>query len=267
MKVLKKISPMLMVFLAFGFASPALAITGLEIMERVNARDDGDKQTADMEMILIDKKGNKRIRKIRSYTKDFGKDTHSVMFFLEPADVKDTGFLTFDYDENGKDDDQWLYLPALRKTKRIAGGDKNGSFMGSDFNYSDMSKRDIGDFDYKLMKELEIDGAKVWQVEVVPKTDDTAKETGYSKSIVFVRQDNDVVIRSVSWVYKSKRLKYRKVNALEKIDGIWIATEAQMVTKEGKAKVHSTILRNSDVKFNQDLDDAFFTVRQLEKGM
>ena len=63
------------------------------------------------------------------------------MFFLSPADVKDTGFLTYDYDEEGRDDDQWLYLPALKKTKRIASGDKSGSFMGSDFTYADMTDR------------------------------------------------------------------------------------------------------------------------------
>lgn len=271
MNILRKLSVTLLLSLSLllppNFASSGLALTGLEIMEKVNARDDGDKQTSDTEMILIDKNKNKRVRKLRTFKKDFGKDTHTVMFFLEPANVKDTGFLTYDYDKPGKDDDQWLYLPALRKTKRIAGSDKSGSFMGSDFNFSDMSKRDLSDFKFKLMKEVKIKGQKVWQIESLPKDDDVADKTGYSKSIIFVRQDNYVVIRSISWVYKSNRLKYRKVNKLEKIDGVWIVTDAQMTTKEGKTQLHSTILRNNNVKFNQDIKDSFFTTRQLEKGM
>lgn len=238
-----------------------------EIMQAVNDRDDGDNQVSDMLMILVDRRGNERKRNIRSYSKDFGEDTHSIMFFLSPADVKDTGFLTFDYDESGKDDDQWLFLPALRKTKRIASSDKSGSFMGSDFNFSDMTERDLDDYEYKIMKEVEVDGVMTWQIESKPRSDDVADETGYSKAVIFVRQDNYVVIRVVNWVYKSRKRKYMKINKLEKIDGIWVATDMQMVTKEGRQTVHSTFLKFNNIKFNQDLDDSVFTVRTLEKGL
>ena len=238
-----------------------------EIMQAVNDRDDGDNQVSDMLMILVDRRGNERKRNIRSYSKDFGEDTHAIMFFLSPADVKDTGFLTFDYDESGKDDDQWLFLPALRKTKRIASSDKSGSFMGSDFNFSDMTERDLDDYEYKIMKEVEVDGVMTWQIESKPRNDDVADETGYSKAVIFVRQDNYVVIRVVNWVYKSRKRKYMKINKLEKIDGIWVATDMQMVTKEGRQTVHSTFLKFNNIKFNQDLDDSVFTVRTLEKGL
>ncbi len=237
-----------------------------EIMQKVNDRDDGDNQTSDMEMILIDRRKNKRVRKIRSFNKDKGKDTLSIMFFLSPADGKNTGFLTYDYDESGKDDDQWLYLPALRKTKRIASSDKSGSFMGSDFNYSDMTDRDLEDYDFTLMKETKVNGKMTWQIQSVPRSKDVAEETGYKKSILWVRQDNYVVIRSISWVNKSRKLKYFQVKKLERIDGIWVATELQTVTKEGKKTTHSTIIRISNVKFNQPLKQSRFTVRQLEKG-
>ena len=96
------------------------ALNGREIMEKVNARDTGDRSISEMEMILIDKKGKKRVRKLKTYGLEQGKNSKSLMFFISPADVKNTGFLTYDYDESGKDDDQWLFLPALKKTKRIA---------------------------------------------------------------------------------------------------------------------------------------------------
>ena len=88
-------------------AEDAEPLTGRQIMDLVDMRDDGDHATQDMKMILIDKNGSQRKRTIRSYRMDKGEDSYSIMFFLDPADVKDTGFLTYDYDEVDRDDDQW----------------------------------------------------------------------------------------------------------------------------------------------------------------
>jgi len=244
------------------------ALNGREIMEKVNARDTGDRSITEMEMILIDKKGNKRVRKLKTFGLEKGKDSLSLMFFLSPADVRNTGFLTFDYDESGKDDDQWLFLPALRKTKRIAAGDKSGSFMGSDLNYSDMTSPDLNLYEYTLMKETEVKGQKVWQIKAVPKTKAEAEKSGYSKSVVFIRQDNYVMIRGVRWVHKKKRNKYLDVRKLEKIDGIWVSTELHVTTKSGKKTLHKTILKQKNVHFNQDeVNEDLFSIRRLEKGL
>lgn len=237
------------------------------IMRKADDRDDGDGGVSDIEMILIDKHKKKRVRKIRSHMKDFGKDTYRIMFFLYPSDVKDTGFLTYDYDSSDRDDEQWLYLPALKKTKRIASSDKSGSFMGSDFNYSDMTSRDLDDYDYNLLKEHIVKGRKTWVIEAVPRTGEVMDETGYTKSVLFVRQDNYVVIRAVHWVDGGKRLKYMDVKKLELIDNIWVGTEIHMTTKQGKITLHRTILKYNNVRFNQDLNDNIFTVRRLEKGL
>ena len=237
------------------------------IMEKVDARDDGDNQMSDMEMILIDKRGKKRVRRLGIFSKDKGEDTLRLMFFLEPADVKDTAFLTWDYDDPAKDDDQWLYLPALRKTKRIASSDKDGSFMGSDLNYSDMTDRNLEDYDFTLKKEMEVNGVKTWLIESIPRTKKVIKETGYKKSLLFVRQDNYFVIRGVNWVRDGGYLKYMDVKKLERIDGIWVAAEMHVTKKKSKKLVHKTILKLNNVKFNQDLDYDMFTVRRMEKGL
>ncbi len=242
-------------------------LSARDIMQAVNDRDDGDNQISDMEMILIDKRGKQRIRKMRSFGKDFGEDDYGLIFFLSPADVKDTGFLTYDYDESERDDDQWLYLPALKKTKRIAAGDKSGSFMGSDFNYSDMSERSIDNYTYTLMKETEVDGHPVWQIESIPKDKEEIEETGYTKTVSFVRKDNFVVIRAVGWLKKGNRLRYMEVHDLQQVDGIWVAMEISMTTKKGKKTLHKTVLKTSNVKFNQDLSPDDFTIRKLEKGL
>ena len=240
-----------------------------KIMEQVEARDDGDNQTAIMEMILISKSGNQRIRKIATFGKDKGEDNLRLMFFLEPADVKDTAFLTWDYDDPNKDDDQWLYLPAQRKSKRIASSNKSSSFMGSDLNYADMTSRNLVDYDFTFhkQKELEVRGKKVWVITSVPRSKKVIDETGYKESHLFIRQDNFVVIRAVHREKSGGVIKYMDVKKLEQIDGIWIATEMQVFRKKGKRKIHETLLKWHDVKFNQNLSEDLFTVRRMEKGL
>jgi Outer membrane lipoprotein-sorting protein len=257
----------LMVALALPFHALADDPEARKIMQQVEDRDDGDNRVNDMAMVLIDKNGNERIRKIHTFTKDFGEDTYRIMFFSHPPDVKDTGFLTYDYDDPDRDDDQWLYLPALRKTKRIATDDKSSSFMGSDLNYSDMTSRDLEDYDFTRLKEMDDRGHKVWLIEAKPRGTRVIDETGYEKSILFVRQDNFYVIRAIHWVRDGGYLKYVDVKKLVKINGIWVATENLISKKKGKVTVHKTILKLENVMFKDAMEENIFTVRRLEKGM
>lgn len=243
------------------------AITADEIAQQVDERDEGDKSISTMEMTLIDKHGNERIRAMKNYSMQIDDTTRSVIFFLSPADVRNTAFLTYDYDDSAQDDDQWLYLPALKKTKRIASSDKSSSFMGSDFTYSDMTSRDIDDYNYSIAKESTVRDHKVWVMESIPKTDKVIEETGYTKSYMFVRQDNFVVVRALHILKEAGGKKYLDVKKLEEIDGIWVATEIEMKTTKDKTTLHKTILKLDNVQFNQDLDEAFFSVRRIEKGL
>ncbi|MEA1891772.1 MAG: outer membrane lipoprotein-sorting protein [Campylobacterota bacterium] len=247
--------------------SSLFAITGQEIAQKVHDRDDGDNSISNMKMILIDKKGKKRVRNLKTYVKDKGNDRLKLMFFLSPADVRNSGFLTYDYDDSNKDDDQWLYLPELKKVKRIASSDKSSSFMGSDFTYSDMTSKNVQDYTYEIMKEKKVGNHMTWQILVTPKSEKTIKETGYEKSIVFVRQDNFVIIQALNYIKIGKKLKYMKVLSLEKIEGIWTTTKMQMITKKGKKTLHKTIFEFSDIQYNQNLEESFFTTRTLERGL
>ena len=260
---------LLAVLLAWSCVLPAVAaeLTARQIMERVDDRDDGDNRIADMTMTLIDKNGSRRVRSIRSFDKDQGEDKQRIMFFLAPADVEDTGFLTYDYDAYDRDDDQWLYLPALKKTKRIASSDKSGSFLGSDFNYSDMTRKNLDAYDFTIVKEMDVRGAPAWLIEALPKTREEMEETGYKKSLLFVRQDNFVVVRAVHWTTEGERLKYLDVDGLELMDGIWTVTDTSMTTKRGKETLHRTELSFRNIRYNQPLDQEMFSVRRLEKGL
>jgi hypothetical protein len=264
-------------FLITAFFAAGMAFTSFsahagdtqarQIMEKVDARDDGDNKVWDMVMILIDANGNKRTRKAHALSKDKGRDTLRLMFFVEPADVRNTAFLTYDYDTPDKDDDQWLYLPALHKTKRIAASQKSNSFMGSDFSYADLTKWRLDDYDYTLIKEVTVGDAETWVIQSVPRTEQVIEEYGYIKSLICVRKDNFVIVRAIHWLKKKNQLKYMDVRKLEVIDGIWVATEIHMATQKSERTIHSTIMKNERVRFNQNVQESWFTVRRMEKGL
>jgi len=242
-----------------------------DIMQKVQNRDDGDNVITTMQMQLIDKNGHKRVRDMKTFSKDIGDDEKKLIFFLSPSDVKNTAFLTFDYDSEAKDDDQWLYLPALNKTKRIPSSDKDSSFMGSDFSYSDMTKPDLNDYTFKIIKESIVKrktgNQKVWIIEVTPKNQEVIDETWYIKSIAYVRMDNYMVTRAKYYLKKASRVKYMDVREVKNIDGIDVATITTMTTKKAKRTIHKTILIQSDVKMNQDLKEDMFSLRTIQKGL
>ncbi|RLD82467.1 MAG: outer membrane lipoprotein-sorting protein, partial [Bacteroidetes bacterium] len=135
MKALKITSILTAVIIASGINSQlhAQELTGRDIVEKVYNLPTGGDQTSDLTMTLINKSGKERIRKIKQFTKDMGDMEKSIMFFQSPADVKNTSFMNWTYDDESKSDDQWIYLPALKKVKRISSDSKSDYFMGSDF--------------------------------------------------------------------------------------------------------------------------------------
>ncbi len=268
---MKKITLFLITLSLFSFSflsfSSAGDQTARQIMQKVEDRDDGDHMTSEMLMVLIDKNDKQRKKVFHNFSKDFGPDSKRIMFVKSPAQIKNTGFLTLDYDDESKDDDQWLFLPAVGKTKRIALSDKSSSFMGSDLNYSDMTSRNLEDYNYKLLKESTIKGNEVWLIQSTPKSKAIAEEIGYSKVILAVRKDNYVVIKAKMWTVDGGYTKFMNIQKLEEIDGIWVITQNHIVKKRGKTTIHQTLLKLSNIKFNQTLDDAVFTIRRLEKGI
>lgn len=251
-----------------GAGSHALAaeLDVNEIMQRVYDRDDGDNSTSNLEMILIDKNGDRRERQVRTFSKDFGPDTKQLLFFLSPADVEDIGFLSFDYAGVQSDDDQWLYLPALKKTKRIASADQSGKFLGTDFTYADLTERENQEYSYELLGSEAVRGEPAWKIRAMP-VEREVERTGYTKSVIWVLKESFVVVRAVHWVREGSRMKYYDVSKLELVDGIWSALETSMTTKlKDQSTEHRTILRVSDLRYGQDYDPGMFSVRQLEKG-
>lgn len=248
-------------------AFPALAMTAEEIMMQVDQAIEPNAMQADMTMVLVDSRGNQRVRAMQSVSATVDGVDKSLMFFLQPSDVRGTGFLMFDYDDANVDDDQWMLLPSLGKAKRIASGDKTGSFMGSDFTYADMSKRNVEEWTYTLLKEDDIAGVKVWVIESLPLNEAVIEKTGYSKTVVYVRQDNFKVTRAISYLQKPGEVKLMNVGRFTEIAGYWLAVETQMVSQKNGQTVHRTLMKLENISVDFDVNPNDFTLTRLEQGL
>lgn len=260
--------------MSFAFLATANAqaqnLSAEEIMRKVDERYDGDTSVADSTMVLIDRRDRQRVRQLRIYSKDYGEDTRSLSFFESPADISGTSYLNYDWDDEARDDDSWLYLPALQQVKRIASSDKSDSFMGSDFTYSDINGLEFSWYDYSFINESEmVDGHDTWVIEVVPKPEfkDRAEDsTGNLKSHVWIRKDAFLMVKSRIWVKRGNRLKYFTASEIEQIDGIWTAKRLQMVTTRNDRREHASILQLGDIVYNEPISDDVFTTDTMQRG-
>lgn len=249
------------IILTLAFVTATLnAQSGREIIQKVKDRPDGDSRYSEMTMTLVSKKGKERIRKMKSYSMDIGKDKKTLMFFTYPGDVAGTGFLTWDYDQIGKDDDKWLYLPAMKKTRRISGSSaKKDYFMGTDFTYDDMGSRNVDEDDHELLREESVDGFDCWVVESVSKD---ARDI-YSKKVSWIRKGCLVAQKVDYYDHQGHLHRELRVSGIKLVDGLWTVGELHMTNVQVH---HQTLLSFENPQYNTGLTEASFTVAKLEKG-
>ncbi len=169
-------------------------------------------------MTINDGKGNQRVRKLSTASKrePSQKMTKTVMRFLEPADVKGTGILTFEYET--KDNDMWLYMPALRKVRRIVSSENSKSFMGSEFTNADLTKPKIDDYTYKSLGDETIDNTECFKIEITPATKDIANSYGYSKKVAWIGKSDYVARKNEYYDLDGKLLKVMTVKSIKLLD-------------------------------------------------
>ena len=258
-----------------GFCASAKALDpntkdAAKIFDASENRNIGNKQVAKITMTLTDSAGRTRERVIQARNLDFDGGKKTLMLFESPADLRNTGFLSVDYDDPNKDDDQWLYLPALHRTTRVASSDKSGSFMGTDISYSDMTKKDVKAYDVKMLAFSEkVDGADCWVLEATPNTAKEKKETGYTKVQVWINKANLSPMQHKAWIAKGNRVKYIKWTEQKLVDGVWVPMKTIVRTMKDEQKVESTtIMQFNSISFNQpSVQDSEFTQSRLEKGL
>ena len=246
------------VILATSFGANA-QLTGRQIVEKAYNIPTGDDQTSVLTMTLTNKSGQTRVRKIQQYSKDLGDTEKSIMFFLSPADVKNTSFMNWSYDSD-KADDQWIYLPALKKVKRISSDSKSDYFMGSDFTYDDLGDRKIDADIHKLLKSEKINGVDCYVVESVSKDEDYM----YTKTKTWIRKDNFVGMKKEFYDEDEDLLKILSIKKVEKISGFWVITNSEMKNVQ---KNHKTSIKLTNIKINTGVPASKFTDRMMMRGM
>jgi hypothetical protein len=235
-------------------------MTALERIEKVYDRPDGDDMQSDLKMTLVNSRGDKRVREIRQFSKDFGADEKKIMFFQAPADVRNTSFMNWTYGEAGKSDDQWIFLPALKKVKRISSDSKGDYFMGSDFTYDDLGDRHPSSDTHKIIGQEEIDGKLCTIVESLPVEDDYI----YSKTLSWIADDTWIVLKKEFFDEDGEALKILTVEDHSEIDGYWIVTHSEM---ENLQRGHTTIMALDNIKLDQGVSDNKFTERIMARGL
>lgn len=234
------------------------------ILQRSRERADGSDIYAETQLLLLDGRGGKRVRELVYLQKDYGRDEKLTLYFTAPADVKGVGFQSTTYDEHaGRDDDQWIYLPAFRQVRRIASTDKRGSFMGSEYAYIDLEKLRLGDYTQRVTGEQEVLGRRCWVVERLPVNDSVIARTGYHKTVVWVDAATDVVLKQTYYDAKNVLFKTMTVQRLEKIQDIWTVMQSDM---EDHVTHKTSSLVFSNVRYNVALPDSLFQQSILPTG-
>jgi outer membrane lipoprotein-sorting protein len=258
MKKLMKIS--LLILMVTVISTNAQDLTGLEVMKNVYNRPTGKDMEATLKMTLINSQGDERVRVIKQFIRDFGDVEKKIMFFVSPADVKNTSFMNWSYNDENKDDDQWIYLPALKKIKRISSDSKGDYFMGSDFTYDDLGDRKPNEDTHKILRSEKVNGLDCYVVESLPKDEDYM----YSKTITWVVKDRWYGVKKEFYDEDGELLKILNLKKVDKIKDYWIITGTEMNNIQ---KNHKTIIELTNVKVDTGIPASKFTQRMMKRGI
>lgn len=221
--------------------------------------------TSDATFTLINKDGQERVRKTFGVSKleANGEDNMRMTRFMAPADVKGTVSLLIEH--SAGDDDIWIYLPALKKVRRLVSSNKRDSFVGTDFSYGDVIGHKVGEWNYKLLREEQADGADCYVIEATPKSDEVRDNSGYSKRVLWIRKDNNFAIKGDLWDEAGEPVKKFHMTELKEVDPARHKWQAMKLEAENLQSGHKTIISFENFKVNQKVRDDFFTTRYMEK--
>ena len=259
------VATILLVALACSVAVALEELSAKQIVDRSNEVRKVDGVESVATLTIVDGKGRERIRKTAQVTKLYenGGLEKKLVRFLSPADVKGTGLLTFDYDD--KDDDMWLFMPALRKTRRIISSEKAKNFMGSEFSYADMNPPTLEDFNCQKLGEKEVEGTLCWEIELTPVDDEIADENGFSRRITYIAKKDFVIRKSIYYGLDGelhKELTIEEVKELDTQNHKYRPVHMIMINKQNGRK---SIMKVDQIQFNPGVKDEYFTTRYLER--
>jgi len=214
-----------------------------------------------LSMKLASKDGKERIREMTMLRKNYqeGGDQKYFIYFYQPADVRDMTFMVYKY--AAKDDDRWIFMPALNMVRRIAANDKRSSFVGSDFTYEDVSGRDIEDDNHSISKEEKLGDRDVYVIKSAPKDE---KGADFSYKLSWIDKGNFLPLKEEYYDKRGELYKTFTADEIKDIQGFPVITKRTM--KDVKTG-HKTEVQYQKTEFNIGLDDDVFTERYLKKPL
>jgi len=232
---------------------------GLAIATEADERDIGYiDSTANMRMVLRNRAGKESVRNVRIKSLEVqGDGDKSLSIFDEPADVKGTTSLTWSH--SAKPDDQWLYLPALKRVKRISSKNKSGPFMGSEFAFEDIGSQEVDKYTYTYLRDENLGSTPTFVLERVP----VDKNSGYTKQLIWIEKERYLGLKVEFYDRKGALLKtLTSSNFNQYLNKYWRADTLEMINHQsGK----STTLAFSDYQFQTGLKDRDFSKNALKR--
>lgn len=238
----------------------AIAETAEEAMKKSQAAFlyAGDDMKARVVMRLIAKDGRERMREMTMLRKDMeeGGDQKYFIYFYQPADVRNMSFMVWKYPR--RDDDRWIFIPALNMVRKIAASDRRSSFVGSDFTYEDISGRDIEDDNHSVVKEENVGGRDCLVIKSVPKDE---KGTDYAYKLSWVDKERWLPFKEEYYSKKGDIEKVFTADEVKEVSGIWTITKRTMKNMESG---HRTEVSFEKTEYNVKIEDGLFTERALK---
>ena len=221
-----------------------------------------------MKMSIKDRSGT-RERLLNVWMKRFDDARKTLILIEQPADVRNTGFLSIDYRAPSKTDEQWLYLPKLHRVTRVPASGKANSFVGSDFSLFDLSQQDPDGYDAKMIDANgKVGNEPCWIIEGTPRSATLKEESGYEKTQFWVSKKTLVMLQLKATLVGGKRVKYYKASDIRKVDGTWTPHHMQMRTLDGSNVVSETLVDVVAADASAaNLTEADFTQQRLERGI
>lgn len=257
----RAVAPFALVLAAAAGAWAQQALDGEAIVRRADRDHRSRDERGVVEMVLISEADDQRqLRSMEIMGKTGqGEDDLNLVRFLAPPTVRGTAVLTVE--ATGRADDQWLYLPALRKTKRIASTQRTQRFAGTDFTYEDLRSENFPAWTYRKLDDARVQEADCYAVEATPKQPD---ETGYAKRVIYVEKARFLVFQIEFFDKQGRHQKTLTNRDWEQVDGLWRSRQAMMEDHQRRTK---TIWRFTERQINPGLPDNTFTEANLERGL
>ena len=239
--------------------------SGRDIMEKNFYATKVTHLTNDSIMTLVNDKGQQRVRKMHAVSalQPNGIDTKLMIRFHYPADVQGTGYLQIQHHDG--EDDMWIYLPALKKVRRLVANNKKDSFVGSDFSYGDILLPTVDTYRRQLLRSETVDGEDCYVVESVPANDQIKKDYGYSKWVAWIRKSNFMEKKAEYYDAAGRLLKTQLVPEVKEVDPQahkWWAVRREVVNHQTG---HRTLLLFENIDAAKPIPEDFFTPRYLER--